>query len=775
MVAIGMVLLLFRAAGVCAQPAALDRDDVAWRRPGGPSGRSMPVGGGDIGMNVWVEHGDLLLYLSRPGAFDEHNTLLKLGRIRVRLSPDLLDSGRFLQRLHLRDGSLYIHGERNGLAVRIHLWAEVFRPVVHLEVRASRPVTAQVSYESWRAEDRVVQGKENDENSYRFAPQGVVQVYRDQIGFQGGGVLFYHRNKDTTIFDATVAEQGLDSVKGRLHDPLGGLTFGGLLTGDALVEAGTGEGSYLHTPYKAWILKDRQPVQSQEFTVYLHTAQTSLAEWHEDLGRLIRDRTETVAARWRKNCAWWSAFWKRSYIVAGSQRDTGDLHWQAARNYQLFRYMLACNARGAWPTKFNGGLFTFDPAQVDPKDTFTPDFRRWGGGTFTQQNQRLVYDPMLASGDTDMLRVVFDFYRRLLPAAELRTRVYWHHPGACFTEQLENFGLPNCSEYGWKRPVSLDPGMQDNKWLSYLWDTALEFCQMILEARSYFGMDIHPYLPLVKSCLAFFDFHYRYLAGQRGTSPLDASGHLVLFPGSAAETYKVARNASSTIAALRTLTVGLLRLPSGYLSAEDTTKLRHFLSEIPSIPFRRIDGRVTIAPARSWERIQNTETPQLYPVFPWHLYGLGHPGLDTALDTWRYDTDALAHRSFVGWKQDNLFAACLGLTREADSLTLLKLRNGPWRFPAFWGPGFDWAPDHNWGGSGMLGLQEMLLQTAGRRILLFPAWPQSVNVRFKLHAPGGTVVEAALTGGRVTMLRVTPASRKKDVINMLSKHASPTG
>jgi len=37
-------------------------------------------------------------------------------------------------------------------------------------------------------------------------------------------------------------------------------------------------------------------------------------------------------------------------------------------------------------------------------------------------------------------------------------------------------------------------------------------------------------------------------------------------------------------------------------------------------------------------------------------------------------------------------------------------------------------------------------------------------VRFKLHAPGGTVVEAALEGGRVVSLGVTPAARRKDVV-----------
>lgn len=48
----------------------------------------MPCGGGDIGMNVWVEEGDVLFYLSRSGTFDENNCLLKQGRFRIRLSPN---------------------------------------------------------------------------------------------------------------------------------------------------------------------------------------------------------------------------------------------------------------------------------------------------------------------------------------------------------------------------------------------------------------------------------------------------------------------------------------------------------------------------------------------------------------------------------------------------------------------------------------------------------------------------------------------------------------
>ena len=127
----------------------------------------------------------------------------------------------------------------------------------------------------------------------------------------------------------------------------------------------------------------------------------------------------------------------------------------------------------------------------------------------------------------------------------------------------------------------------------------------------------------------------------------------------------------------------------------------------------------------------------------------------------------LKFRSHVGWKQDNIFAARLGLTEEAAELNLLKLKDSGRRFPAFWGPGFDWVPDHNWGGSGMIGLQEMLLQSHKEKIYLFPAWPKGWDVHFKLHAPQQTIVEAILKNGKIESLKVSPESRKKDVVILI--------
>jgi hypothetical protein len=58
----------------------------------------------------------------------------------------------------------------------------------------------------------------------------------------------------------------------------------------------------------------------------------------------------------------------------------------------------------------------------------------------------------------------------------------------------------------------------------------------------------------------------------------------------------------------------------------------------------------------------------------------------------------------------------------------------------------------------------MLLQhNRKHEILLFPAWPAGWDVSFKLHAPGGTVVQARCVKGALDGLVVTPSSRHADV------------
>lgn len=759
-----MLLLSLCLGKVSAQ---LNTYNITWQSQSENAAGSMPVGGGDIGCNVWVENNELLLYFSKSGSFDENNAFLKSGRFRIKLSPNPFGNTGFKQELVLKDGYVHIQSSNGAVTASVKIWVDVFKPVIHIDITGNQPLHTEALYENWRFTDRLQKGKENNANSWKWASHVPVITRPDQVEYDHNSIVFYHRNTGPTVFDATVKQQGLDSVKNQLFNPLKNLTSGGFIKGNHFVKGVTGEGIYINTAYKSYSLVSKKAARQQSLEIYLHNSQaTTVEDWKKE--------ALNTAANYRpshqKTISWWNDYWKRSFIFIKTDEQPwsvkeNDEAWQVGRNYQLFRYMLGCNAYGSYPTKFNGGLFTVDPVLTDSSIKGTPDHRNWGGGTFTAQNQRLVYWPMLKSGDAEMMKPQFEFYNRLLQTAVLRSKIYWGHDGANFNEQIENFGLPNPTEYGWKRPAGFDPGVEYNAWLEYEWDTVLEFCMMILQSASYAGNNISAYLPLIKSSLIFFDEHYQYQAKKLGNRSLDGNGHLILYPGSGAETFKMAYNASSTIAALKTVTHALLK--SNYLTAEEKMYFEGFEKRIPPLPFMHYNGHPVIAPAKVWARVNNVESAQLYPIYPWGIYGIGRSGLDTARNTYLLDTFALKFRSHKGWKQDNIFAARLGFTDDAQKLTILKLQNSERRFPAFWGPGFDWVPDHNWGGSGMIGLQEMLMQTVDDKIYLFPAWPKEWDVHFKLHAPERTTVEVILQQGEIRSLVVWPREREKDIELML--------
>lgn len=744
--------------------------NVVWTTQSQNSSESMPCGGGDIGLNVWVEKGEILFYLSRSGAFDENNVFPKFGRVRLKLSPNPFEGGEFRQVLRLKEGNIEINGNIGGNKCTVKIWVDVFRPVVHVETESNQPVTVEAIYENWRINDLewTNQRMTNASLAFRDAPMNAV-IREDSISFEGNTVLFYHRNRDESLFDITVKQQGLDPVKGQLWNPLKNLTFGGMMVGENMKPAGKTSGKYTDTKFEGWKLQSIKPLRKQELKVYLHIENApDVSAWKDGLAKNVKEEGAAQKTSKAKTLQWWSDFWDRGYIFINPEKaDPKSPEWQVGRNYQLFRYQLGCNAYGKYPTKFNGGLFTFDPVYVDKNLPFTPDHRNWGGGTFTAQNQRLVYYPMFKSGDFDMLPSQLNFYLQALKNAEIRTQIYWNHKGASFTEQLEQFGLPLATSWGWKRPETFAKGVEYNYWLEYLWDTELEFCLMMLDVERFNNEDITKYIPFIESCLTFFDEHYQSEGQLRSHQALDGEGHLVIYPGSAAETYKMAYNSSSTIAGLKTVLTRLLGLPDKYLTVEARKHWEEVLKRIPPIAFREMNGHKTISPAWTWSRINNQEIPQLYTVFPYGIYGIGKPDLEVAINTWKYGTDEARQKNFISWHQDPIFCARLGLTDEAAALTIKKLQDSERRYPTFWGPGHDYVPDHNWGGSGMIGLQEMLMQTNDKKIYLFPAWPKSWDVSFKLHAPYQTTVEGVLKEGKVVFLKVVPESRLGDVEIML--------
>ncbi len=473
----------------------LDQYDVVWTTQSKNPGESMPVSGGDIGLNVWVENNELLVYLGRAGYRDENGALLKPGRIRVKLAPDPFEGAAFKQELKLSQGHVLVTAKQpNGKEVAITVWVEVARPIVHLDIDSNSPVSAEATYESWRTEDIELPNDKSKHDrramcmiNYDAYP-GKVFLYKDEIRADEELVRFHHRvdnSKDS--FDFQVKQQGLELIRDQLVNPLENLIWGGALVGDNFALVEETNGTYSETPFKGWKYVSETPATSHRVRVCLHVDQVEKqAVWDADLRKLVDLPPLEDARAWKENQKWWAAFWNRSRLVINSDRGEKDAGWRIGRNYQLFRYMLASNASGREPTLFNGGLFTFDPAFVNGKKGpgYTPDHRQWGAG-LTAQNQRMMVWPLLKSGDFDMMPTGFSFYLKGLPNARARVRHYWKHDGCCFTEQTTITALPGAAMYGFVeggrrgRPNDHELGKQHHTALIHLYESQLEYSWLV--------------------------------------------------------------------------------------------------------------------------------------------------------------------------------------------------------------------------------------------------------------------------------------------------------
>lgn len=311
--------------------------------------------------------------------------------------------------------------------------------------------------------------------------------------------------------------------------------------------------------------------------------------------------------------------------------NAGELDWLDA--YNVVWTTQSKNSAGSmpcgggdYPRKFNGSNFTFDPSLVDGGRTHDPDWRAWGGGSFTAQNQRLVHWPMLKAGDSELVTPQLEFYRRALPSATARVKTYYGHDGALFAEQLENFGLTISAGWGWSEPDArvrqrgtevpfgdprikgidgpgcgtiVEAGEQANACVSYHYESQLEMSYLALERHRFFGGDLTPYLPFIRQSVRFFDEHYQLREKMHTGNPLDANGRLVIFPSTACETYRGARNPSDVIAGLNACLDGLLALDDKTIPPAEKTCYREFTSRLPEYPFGEKDGDRIMKPAES--------------------------------------------------------------------------------------------------------------------------------------------------------------------------------
>jgi hypothetical protein len=423
------------------------------------------------------------------------------------------------------------------------------------------------------------------------------------------------------------------------------------------------------------------------------------------------------------------------------------------RGYILQRYINACAGRGAYPIKFNGSIFTV-PNPGSPGDA---DYRRWGPG-YWWQNTRLPYLGMCTSGDYDLLQPLFKMYAEdIFEISKYRTRHYFGHDGAYYPECIYFWGTCFSETYGWTPFEERKDKLQTSGWHKWEWVCGPELVCLMLDYYDHTQQE--PFLrekilPLAKEVMLFFENYYK----------LDDNGKLLMHPSQAVETWWNCTNPMPEVAGLRAMSRRILELPDKLLAAKERTYWQTARKKIPNIPLGQRDGIRMLIPAEKYAQKSNIENPELYAVFPFRQYAIGKPDIELALEALKHRWD----RGNSGWRQDDIFMAYLGLTDQArDNLVARAKNKHPGsRFPAFWGPNYDWIPDQDHGGVLLKAFQSMLLQTEGRKIILTPAWPKEWDGDFKLHAPYKTTVEGSIRGGKITKLKVTPKSRRKDVTIM---------
>jgi len=742
--------------------------NVVWNTPSDDSFGSMPLGNGDIGMNVWVEkNGDLFFYISKVDAFDAGHLLPKLGRIRIKMEP-ALPLEKFKQTLNLVDASVLVEAGD----VKIRIWVDANQPVIRIEEKSQAPRIAIISLESLRPLLNF--------NESMPTTETVGVVFNDREN----NLAWCYRNQ-SSAWGENFKNQNTPEMVAKTNDPILYRTSGCLLKANGFIRE------------NATTLKLKEKSTSFDCSVkVISTQPENLTAWLTDISKLVK-------SDWNAHAAYWRSFWNRSYIhvtsggegkfnldqcrftqfAQGSKAYEGHKEIDAAKNvfqisqrYALERFCEAAASRGAVPPPYNGSIFTmdmpagvlgFDKTKLNP---VSPDGRDWAVLSFMWQNTRHPYWSMATRGDYDAIKPGMQFVRDGLDICRDHCQKIFGHEGAFIMEAswwhnvgVFNWaGVPAHLRYHQLATVELPAIMCEY----YEYTRDRKFLDEVL-------------LPCADEFLKFYEIHF---------PKRDAKGIMQMEGVGCAETYQGVTNPCTEIGCIKYVLSKLLSFEI------DNTHKKHWnnlLNAMPGVPLRKIRGLDLLAVGEKYNPGRtNCESPELYSIYPFRQVWLGQPELlANARQSFHVRTTSIdgtiddQGTETGGWQSSPVQAAYLGLPREAARLASINFNdhfihwndnidpNTPYpnrphaRFPAFWECKMDGTPDNDHGANSANTLQSMLLQSDGNKIFLLPAWPENWNVSFKLCAANKTIIECEYRDGKIHSLKVSPESRRADIID----------
>ncbi|WP_303018728.1 DUF5703 domain-containing protein [Parabacteroides goldsteinii] len=719
-----VALLLFCQLALYAQSDIVNQYSVAWDSPSKNSSGAMPIGNGEVGANVWMEeNGNLVFYLSRTDAWSENSSLYKLGKVRLAFYPALNSKQmKFKQFLNLEEGKIEFAIADRDKKIELEFLVDNESPVVYLQGKSTYPVQVTATSEVWRTQARLLPIEERHFALQKCPIDSLCMEYADVVKDVDNDVVVYHRNEHS-IYPFTLEHQGL-SEGDYSKDPFINRTMGYRMSGDRFVKV------------MPTVLSTGKMVNDFCLKIVTYTEQTASDNQWMDRTKQLLEKSPSFEEAARRTASWWKFYWDKSYIVVDTPDDSTG--YKITQAYILQNWMNACGGRGNYPIKFNGSIFTVDPCYTDANRTYNPDYRLWGPD-YWWQNTRLMYHPMLKSGDYEMMKVLFRHYFSNLAMFKRNAEVLWNTKGAVTPETSTIFGTFVNHDFGW------DPNKKeviDNPYVRYYWSSSLEIASLMADYYQYtldqsFARDT--LVPMANEVLTFY---YSFF-------PRDKQGKLLITPTHSLETYwNDVRNDMPNVAGLYYLTEKLLQLPVTCATNENVSFWKEIKALLPELPTRQQENKTLFAPAETYEAgaKTNMENPELYVVFPFPLCHIGLKNCQQGIDSYNSRVIHYVHC----WTQDGQQAARLGLTEEAKNNLLGKLQyaNSNHRFPVIWGPNFDWSPDQDHGGNLLLTLQEMVMQAYGDKVYVLPAFPKEWDVSFKLYIPGENGISGKYKGGK---------------------------
>lgn len=283
----------------------------------------------------------------------------------------------------------------------------------------------------------------------------------------------------------------------------------------------------------------------------------------------------------------WTEIMDRSYIqlsasggpdAVAAKQITDHVNWD--------RYLSLIQGRAAFaPIKFNGQSFNCN-------DTGKGwDYRSWGAD-YWWQNERQPYYNVLAQGDFDTMRSFLDFYLRMLPYVEARTKVQFSKTstpltaGAFYEETCTQFGLYNEGDWGCTTKAPAPNGASSNSYIRFHYTGALELSLMVLDHFDATGdmNDLKKYLPMAAGVVEAFRQRF---------PKKDANGKIDMWPAQALETYQChdptsrascPTNPSTDIGGLLSVLPRLIALPSEVVTPTQVQQWKAHLASLPPLP-----------------------------------------------------------------------------------------------------------------------------------------------------------------------------------------------